>query len=86
MQNFFSFVKNIYRDLPRNMNLIFNYRPSVKVTDVTSLNLDHFLNETYSSFQLITEKPNTKENQTVSIEINFKYLKPLRNVFSHRKF
>ena len=48
-------MKNIYRALPQNMNMIFNYRPVVKVSDLNGLNLEQFLNETYSSFQIVSE-------------------------------
>jgi len=66
VQQFFNFVKSIYRELPRNMSTVFNYKSQIKLLDINEVNLDNVLSETYSSFQIITEKPNTKETQTVS--------------------
>lgn len=69
VQQFFNFVKSIYRELPRNMSTVFNYKSQIKLLDINEVNLDNVLSETYSSFQIITEKPNTKETQTVSLAI-----------------
>lgn len=53
----------MYRDLASNTNLIFNYRPQIKVHDLSELNKERLLNETYSLFQIVTEKFNNKESQ-----------------------
>ena len=47
------------------MGVIFSYKPQIKLFDISELNLDRLLNETYSALQVVTEKPNSKENQTV---------------------
>lgn len=65
VQQFFNFVKGVYRELPRNMTAIFSYKPQVKMATINEINLDNLLSETYSSFQIVTEKPNSKENQIV---------------------
>ena len=49
------------------MNLIFNYKPQLKVQDLNEINFDRILNETYTSFQIVTEKPNSKETQTFNV-------------------
>ena len=68
MQQFFKFVKNLYSEIPRNLNTIFNYKPIVRVADLNNLNLDQFLNESFSSFQVITDS-----SQTVSPNEEFIY-------------
>lgn len=58
----------MYRDLASNMNVVFNYRPQIKVHDLAELNKERLLNETYSLFQIVTEKFNNKESQIVILE------------------
>lgn len=65
VQKFFNFVKNMYRDLAANTNLVFGYKPQMKVHDLSEINQERILNETYSSFQIIIEKANNKEGQIV---------------------
>lgn len=67
VQQFFNFVKNVYRELPQNMSIIFNYKPQIKVLDINEIDLNNLLNEIYSSFQIVTEKTNIKESQTVRL-------------------
>ena len=47
------------------MTAIFSYKSQIKLADINEINLDSLLSETYSSFQIITEKPNSKETQIV---------------------
>jgi transformation/transcription domain-associated protein len=67
VHQFFKFVKNFYRDLLHHLLLIFNYKPQLKVNDISELNLDHILQETYTSFQILIEKTNPKENQIYNV-------------------
>jgi transformation/transcription domain-associated protein len=46
---------------------VFNYKPQLKVHDLAELKLERLLSETYSSFQLITEKAITKETQIFTV-------------------
>jgi hypothetical protein len=64
VQQLFKFVKNLYSEVPNRMNSIFNYKSIVKVTDLSSLNLEHVLNETFTSFQIMTDSKQivNKEN------------------------
>lgn len=71
VQKFFAFVKNMYRDLAANTSVIFNYRPQIKVHDLSELNKERLLNETYSLFQIVTEKFANKESQIVSFLKNY---------------
>ncbi|CAF0709284.1 unnamed protein product [Brachionus calyciflorus] len=63
VQKYFNFVKNMYQDLAQNFHLIFQYKPQIKVKDLNELNVTQILNESYSSFQIQTEKYNQKDNQ-----------------------
>ena len=47
------------------MGLVFSYKPQIKLHDISEINLEQYLQETYSSFQISIEKLNTKENQIV---------------------
>lgn len=67
VQKYFQFVKNMYQDLALNINLVFQYKPQVKVHDLNELNVQQILNESYSSFQILTEKYNNKENQIFNL-------------------
>ena len=55
VQQLFKFVKNLYSEIPRRMNSIFNYKATVKVPYLNSLNLDHALRETFTSYQIMTD-------------------------------
>lgn len=67
VQKYFNFVKNMYRDLALNINLVFQYKSQIKVHDLTELNVAQILNESFSSFQILTEKYNNKENQVFNL-------------------
>lgn len=69
VQKYYTFVKNMYQDLASNTNLIFSYKPQIKVHDLNELNKERLLNETYSLFQIVTEKINNKESQIVIIGV-----------------
>jgi len=67
VQQLFKFVKNLYSEVPNRMNSIFNYKSIVKVSDLSSLNLEHVLSETFTSFQIMTDSKqivNKKKNET----------------------
>ena len=75
VKQYFNFVKNIYRDLDNNVQLVFNYQSQKKVNDINEINLEKILSETYSSFQIVTEKQvttatankdNTQQTQTIT--------------------
>ncbi|RNA26929.1 transformation transcription domain-associated [Brachionus plicatilis] len=64
VQQYFKFVKGMYQDLAKNVNLVFQYKSLIKVNDLNELNVTQILNESFSSFQIQTEKANQKENQS----------------------
>ncbi|OQR70315.1 Transformation/transcription domain-associated protein-like [Tropilaelaps mercedesae] len=50
IQNFLSFVKNIYRELPNQLEKIFEPREdSIKVKDISEVSMDTLLNETFTT-------------------------------------
>lgn len=64
VQRFFQFVKNVYSDLLQNLHLVFNYRPKIKVGDLSEVNLEAEAKEKYTSSQITIENAN-KESQIV---------------------
>jgi transformation/transcription domain-associated protein len=68
VQQFLNFIKNIYKEFPKNINLVFNFKPQIKVHDISDINIDALLDETFSSFQILTDKY-TKDNQIVTFNV-----------------
>lgn len=64
VQQYFKFVKGMYHDLAQNVNLVFQYKSSIKVNDLNDLNVNQILNESFSSFQIQIDKLNQKETQS----------------------
>ncbi|XP_045594313.1 transformation/transcription domain-associated protein isoform X4 [Procambarus clarkii] len=56
IQQFLQFVKNMYRDLPNHMNKIFEPRTVIRVNDLSEVNVDALLQETFSITPIHTEK------------------------------
>lgn len=66
MQDFLQFVKVIYKDLPNHLHKIFEPRAQLKVKDISEINVEALLAETYTTTTIMTEKKN-QENQPVSV-------------------
>lgn len=50
IQNFLNFVKNIYRELPNQLEKIFEPREdAIKVKDISEVSMDTLLNETFTT-------------------------------------
>ena len=60
--HFLQFVKSIYKELPNHMSKIFEPRESLKVNDLSELNVDALLEETFT----ITPITTTKKSSTGS--------------------
>lgn len=58
IKNFLQAVKKIYRDLPQNLNKIFEPRAPLRVSDISEVNLIDLLNETFTITNIQTEKKN----------------------------
>lgn len=68
VQKFFTFIKNIYLNFPKYLASIFNFKAQIHVKDINDLNLDDILNDTFSSFQILTDKY-TKDNQRATYNV-----------------
>ena len=66
VQHFMRFVKYIYVGIEQHMPIVYSYKSKIKVRDLAELNLDNVLAETYSSFQIVTEKSLTTTTATSS--------------------
>ena len=55
IQTFLQFVKGIYRDLPNQLNKIFEPRSPIKVKDLSELNIEAVLAETFTATVVLTE-------------------------------
>ena len=66
IQNFLQFVKDIYKELPSHMNKIFEPKPQIKIKDITDINMDQLLSETYTITTILTDKKN-QDNQSISV-------------------
>ncbi|XP_077513657.1 transcription-associated protein Nipped-A isoform X4 [Amblyomma americanum] len=56
IQQFLEFVKTIYRELPNHLNAIFEPRPPLKFKDLSELNLEAVLQETFTLTNVQLEK------------------------------
>jgi transformation/transcription domain-associated protein len=56
IQQFLSFVKSIYLKLPNHLNKIFEPKPMMRVKELTEVNLDNLLAETYTLTPIVSEK------------------------------
>ncbi|CAH0549746.1 unnamed protein product, partial [Brassicogethes aeneus] len=62
IQRFLRFVKTIYSELPNHMNKIFEPRAPIKVKDLSELNIEELLKETFTMTTIQTEKRNKDGN------------------------
>lgn len=69
MQNFLQLVKKIYKDLGDHMPKIFDPKLSIKVKDLSEVNIDSMLLETFAATSISTENKNA-ENQAVTVRIS----------------
>ncbi|MPC17616.1 Transcription-associated protein 1 [Portunus trituberculatus] len=56
IQQFLQFVKNMYRDLPSHMSKIFERPAAIRVSDLSEVNVDALLKETFTITPIHTEK------------------------------
>ncbi|KAJ8314001.1 hypothetical protein KUTeg_008562 [Tegillarca granosa] len=68
IKDFLQFVKNIYKTIPSHLFKIFEPRTQVKVKDVTEINVDALLQETFTVTTIMTDKKNA-DNQSISYNI-----------------
>lgn len=65
VQQFFNFVKQIYRELPKNMSNVFKHKSQIKLLELDESTLEQLLNEAYSTVQIHTEKLPNNQNYTI---------------------
>ncbi|CAK1549719.1 unnamed protein product [Leptosia nina] len=56
IHKFLQWVKAIYSDLPNHLPKIFEPRPSIRVKDLSEVNIEQLLQETYTTTPIHTEK------------------------------
>lgn len=66
IQHFLHFVKSIYSDLPNHMNKIFEPKAPIKVGDLSELNLEELLKETFTTTTIQVEKKNKDDVVTIT--------------------
>lgn len=66
IKNFLNFVKSIYSDLPNHMNKIFEPKAPIKVHDLSELNLEELLKETFTTTTIQVEKKNKDDVVTIT--------------------
>lgn len=68
IKDFLQFVKTIYNTIPSHLSKIFEPRSQIKVKDVTEVNVDTILAETFTTTTILTDKKNA-DNQNISYNI-----------------
>lgn len=66
IKDFLQFVKTIYNTIPSHLSKIFEPRSQIKVKDVTEVNVDTILAETFTTTTILTDKKNA-DNQNISV-------------------
>lgn len=56
IQYFLQFVKSVYSELPQNLPKIFEPRPPLRVKDLSEINIDALLKETFTITAIQSEK------------------------------
>lgn len=68
IQNFLQFVKTIYRDLPSHLNKIFEPKPAIKVKELTEIDIEGMLADTYTVTVIQTDNK-TSDGSTISYNL-----------------
>lgn len=63
---FLKYVKDIYKKLGNSLPKIFEHRMQIKIRDMSELNIESVLDETFTSTTIVTEKKN-QDNQNISV-------------------
>lgn len=68
--HFLQFVKSIYKELPNHMSKIFEPREPLKVNDLSELNVDALLEETFTITPITTSKKTTSSEANAQVTYN----------------
>ena len=60
-------MKEIYKDLPNHLTKIFEPKAQIKVKDISEVNIDVMLNETFTVTTIMTDKKN-QDNQQMTVK------------------
>lgn len=66
IQQFLSFVKAIYSDLPKHLGKIFEPRAQIRVKELKEINIEHLLSETYTITPIQADKK-TADGTTITV-------------------
>ena len=74
IQTFLQFVKCIYRDLPNHLNSIFEPRSAIKIKELSELNIDEVLLETFTAtvvtmVPVVTAETRSAEGNNISYNL-----------------
>jgi len=72
VQQFLRYVKDIYKKLPVYLPKIFEQHGQMKVHDLTEVNVEAALEETFTTTTILTEKRNA-ENQPISVSNQYQH-------------
>ena len=72
IKDFLNFVKKMYSDLPGHLPKIFNPKKVVKIADMSEVNLEPILKETFSTHQLQSEKK-MPDGTTATVNVRLHY-------------
>ena len=67
--HFLGFVKNIYNKLPEHLNKIFEPRAAIKVKDLSELNIESELTQTFTITTVQTEKKTPENSSNLSYSL-----------------
>lgn len=70
IQHFLQFVKSIYSELPKHLPKIFEPRPALRVKDLSEINIDALLTETFTITAIQSEKK-AADGTVVTVSILF---------------
>lgn len=68
--HFLQFVKSIYKELPNHMNKIFEPKEPLKINDLSELNIEAVLDETFTITPISTGKKSATDSGTTHVTYN----------------
>jgi len=63
------FVRTVYQELPNHMSKIFEPRPALRVKDLSEINIEALLTETYTITTIQSEKK-TADGTVISVSLS----------------
>lgn len=66
IQHLMQFVRTVYQELPNHMSKIFEPRPTLRVKELSEINIEALLTETYTITTIQSEKK-TADGTVISV-------------------